>query len=133
MKARLLSTLLLIATITVIGVGCGRSTPIYNVTDAPVTVNTKNYTLTDVRNAIVRAGTGLGWQMKDVSPGYMIGTLNLRSHMAQVDIRYNTKTYSITYRDSNNLNYTPEGNIHKNYNSWVQNLDNAIKVQLSSL
>lgn len=62
----------------------------------------------------------------------MVGTLNLRSHMAQVDIRYTTTSYSITYRDSKDLNYDGS-NIHRNYNNWIRNLDQAIKQQLASL
>ena len=52
--------------------------------------------------------------------------------MAKVDINYNTKTYSITYKDSSDLDYDGT-KIHKNYNGWIQNLDNAIKVQLSAI
>ena len=86
----------------------------------------------DMQKAIVRAGAGLGWQMKVAEPGLIVGTLRLRSHMAVVDIKYDTKAYSITYKDSSNLDYDG-ANIHKNYNGWVQNLDNAIRVQIANL
>ena len=108
------------------------SNPVYNVTDAPVTTSTRGYQARDVRNAILQAGASLGWQMKDVRPGLIIGTLNLRDHMAQVEISYNRRTYSIVYRDSHNLNYDGV-NIHKNYNGWVQRLSTAINSQLSVL
>jgi hypothetical protein len=85
-----------------------------------------------MRNAIYRAGIPLGWQMKEVKPGHIIPTLNIRSHMAQTDINYNPNTYSITYRDSSDLNYDGD-EIHSNYNGWIQNLDNAIRTQLSML
>jgi hypothetical protein len=112
-------------------VGC-RSNPIYNVTDAPVTTSTRGYNLNDVRNAIQQAGVTLGWQMKDVRPGLILGTLYLRDHMAQVDIPYDRQTYSIVYRDSSNLGYDGT-NIHSNYNSWIQNLSAAINARLSTL
>lgn len=110
--------------------GC-RSAAVYNVQQAPVAAN-KAITMEDMQKAIVRAGAGLGWQMKVVQPGLIEGTLRLRSHMAAVDIKYDTKAYSITYKDSSNLDYDGT-NIHKNYNGWIQNLDNGIRVQITNL
>ena len=69
--------------------------------------------------------------MRKEAPGHIIGTLNIRDHIAIVDITYNSDSYSITYKDSTNLNYNGT-NIHRNYNNWINNLDNAIKVQLSN-
>jgi len=122
--------ILLIASVTFV-VGCAK--PIYNVENAPVTVaSNTSYTLDDIKKAIIRAGVGLGWQMKEVRPGQILATLNIRTHMAQVTIDYNLQTYSITYKDSVDLNYDGT-NIHSNYNGWIQNLDNAIKGQLSAI
>jgi len=112
-------------------VGCVTN-PVYNVTDAPVTTSTRSYAVRDVRNAILQAGTSLGWQMKDARPGLIIGTLKVRDHMAEVEIPYNRRNYSIVYRDSYNLNYDG-ATIHKNYNGWVQRLSTAINSRLSVL
>jgi len=112
-------------------VGC-RSNPVYNVSGAPVTTSTRNYSMGDVRGAILQAGASLGWQMKVVRPGLITGTLYVREHMATVEIPYDRRTYSILYRDSNNLDYDG-ANIHSNYNGWVQNLSNAINARLSVL
>lgn len=108
------------------------SNPVYNIVDAPVTTSTRGYAARDVRGAILQAGASLGWQMKDVRPGLIIGTLNVRDHMAQVEIPYDRRTYSIIYRDSHNLDYDG-ANIHKNYNGWVQRLSAAINARLSLL
>lgn len=124
------SSLVLAGIVIAILGGC-RSAGIYNVSAAPVVAN-KAVTMEDVQKAIVRAGVGLGWQMKPVEPGLIVGTLNLRTHMAMVDIKYDTKTYNITYKDSSNLNYSGDS-IHKNYNGWIQNLDSGIRSQLSNL
>jgi len=70
--------------------------------------------------------------MKIVRPGLIVGTLYVREHMAKVEIPYDRNTYSILYRDSNNLDYDG-ANIHGNYNGWVQNLSNAINARLSVL
>ncbi len=116
-------------------VGCRGGGQIYNVKDAPVTTVTgKEVSLDQVTKAIVQAGSGLGWTMTVSKPGYIIGTLNIRSHTAVVEIPYTTKTYSILYKDSTNLKYDPkEQTIHRNYKGWIERLDTAIKSQLSGL
>jgi len=128
-KKALVAASIIIATATMMG--C-RSAPVHNVVEAPVTTSTQKYGQDDVRKAILNAGAKLGWQMKDVEPGLMIGTLTLRSHMAQVEIRYNKQNYNIQYKNSSNLDYDGS-NIHSNYNGWAQNLDNAIRANLSML
>jgi hypothetical protein len=105
--------------------------PIYNVKGSPITTASgKAPTMQQVQSAILQAGTSLGWQMSNDKPGKMTGRLALRTHQAVVDIDYDTKQYNITYRDSVDLN-AKDGMIHKNYNSWVQNLDNRIRAQFN--
>lgn len=125
-------TKLLVVFVSLILVAGCAGTPVYNVSGAPVETNSKDVSLDSVHNAIRRAGASLGWQMKTIKPGLMVGTLNLRNHSAVVDVAYNTKSYNITYKDSANLKYDGTS-IHKNYNAWVQNLDNKIRVELSTL
>jgi hypothetical protein len=123
--------LALVGILALVLVGC-RSNPVYNVEGAPVSTSTRGYNLRDVRNAIQQAGVSLGWQMKDVQPGLIVGTLVVRDHMAQVEIPYDRTSYSIIYRDSQNLNYDGVS-IHSNYNGWIQRLNGAINAQLSRL
>lgn len=120
----------LIPAMALLVVGC-RIAPVYDVQQAPVT-SARPATMADVERAIRAAGAGLGWQMMPRGPGAMEGTLVLRDHRAVVDIKYDTKTYSIKYKDSSNLQYDGSS-IHKNYNGWVQNLDKAIRASLSAL
>jgi hypothetical protein len=114
-------------------VGC-RSALVYNVSDAPVAVaaSKANVTLDDVSRAISRAGQALGWQMKATTPGHLLGTLTLRTHVAIVDVDYSTTSFSIKYKDSTNLDYDGT-EIHSNYNGWIQNLEKGIRTQLSLL
>lgn len=130
MKLRSLAVVALVAVMALV-TGC-RTAPVYNVDNAPVSTTSGNASMDQVRDAIVQAGVSLGWQMKPVKPGLIIGTLNLRTHMAQVDINYNTQAYSIHYKASNNLKYDG-ANIHSNYNGWVERLDQAIRARLSPL
>jgi len=111
--------------------GC-RTSALYNVMGAPTGVKAST-TDDQMFNAIKKAGLSLGWMVTKVKPGLATAQLNLRDHMALVDIKYTQKEYSIIYKNSINLKYDPtKKTIHSNYNSWVQNLDNAIKVQLSA-
>ena len=111
--------------------GC-RTAPVYNVDNAPVTSTTGKVSRDDVRNAILQSGAALGWRMKEAEPGHIVGTLNLRQHMAQVDIAYTAKAYSIQYKNSSNLKYDGTS-IHSNYNGWVQNLDRSIQSRLVAM
>ncbi|MEO8485081.1 MAG: hypothetical protein ABI585_01970, partial [Betaproteobacteria bacterium] len=77
--------------------------PVLNVNDAPVVTAARPATMQDVQTAIVRAGNTLGWQMTPVRPGLVAGRLELRTHVAVVDVAYDTRAYSIRYKDSVNL------------------------------
>ena len=110
-------------------IGC-RTAPVMDISDAPINTATgKTPSLSLVSNEIVEAGVQLGWQMKKVKRGQISGTLYLRDHMVKVTIDYSNKEYSITYKDSSNMQYDGT-NIHSNYNGWVQNLNNAISTQV---
>ena len=115
-------------TLTIIG--C-RANPVYNVEGAPITISGK-HTNKDVEKSIIRAGASLGWKIKRIKDGHLVGTLYIRKHVAIVDITFNKKTYNITYKSSQNLNYDGS-TIHNNYNGWVQNLDRAIQSQFQTL
>lgn len=130
---RIQPVLLFLCVMFVAVMGCRGGGQIYNVKDAPVTTASgKTPSLEEIQKAIVTAGTGLNWRMAVVKPGLIVGTLSVRSHMAIVNIAYDTKTYSITYKDSTNLKYDAEKQtIHENYRGWIQNLDNAIRSRLT--
>ena len=131
MNKRLFFMLFLVAVVAV--TGCRKSVPMYSVGDTPVkSIASKSLSSSDVGNAIKRAGMSLGWRMADVSPGLMEGTLHVRDHVAKIEIPYNSSSYSIKYKDSQNLNYDGQ-NIHANYNGWIQRLDRQIQLNLSAM
>ncbi|WP_026802997.1 hypothetical protein [Aliarcobacter lanthieri] len=112
--------------------GC-RAASVYNVVDTPVSLKA-GVSDDNIYGAIKTAGAGLGWQITKVKPGLAQGQLNIRKHTAIVEIPYSANSYSIKYKSSSELNYNAEKNtIHNNYNGWVQNLSNAIQVQLNQL
>ncbi len=120
----------LVPAIVLVVAGC-RVAPVYEVQQAPVTT-ARAASVADVERAIRTAGAALGWQMLPRGPGNLEGTLVLRDHRAVVDIKFDSKTYSIKYKDSSNLGYDGS-TIHANYNGWVQRLDQTIRAQLSAL
>lgn len=124
--------ILMIATVVIALGACAHGQPVYNVSSSPITTNKAKPSLDEIGKAIARAGAALGWEMKQVAPGKISGTLKLRKHVAVVDIPYDTQSYSIKYVDSTELNYA-DGNIHKNYNGWIQNLEKGIRAQLMAL
>lgn len=102
---------------------------IQNVNNAPI-VSANPVPAAQVKTAIMNAGISLGWQMAEVRPGLIQGTLNLRKHTAVVDIPYSATKYSIVYKSSVYLDEI-DGQIHRNYNSWVQNLSKKIGTELA--
>ena len=129
MNSRNIVVILFITLATFLAAGC--SNPVMDIEESPILVSGK-YSAKDVRKAIIRAGTSLGWRVKDIKPGHLEATLLIREHMAKVDIFYDKKKYSIKYKDSSNLNYDGS-NIHHRYNTWVRNLDRRIQAQLATL
>lgn len=127
------SRTILFALLTLLVLSGCRGLPIYTVTDNDIsTLGSGDKTMDQVKAAIIDAGTPLGWVFADKGEGHLMATLAVRKHMAVVDITYNTKAYSINYKDSENLNYDGT-TIHKNYNGWIQNLQRRINIKLSSL
>jgi len=109
--------------------GC-RANPVYNVSDSPIyTYGDTQPSIKQVEKAIVTAATSLGWSVKRVGEGKLVAVLNVRTHRAVADITFNTETFSITYKDSENLKYDGT-TIHSNYNGWIQRLENTIRSQV---
>ncbi len=110
---------------------CG-PVPIYTVDNAEyVSVNGK-VTLEQAKDAIIRAGENRKWQIEEIIPGHMTAKRIVGHQKTEVDIKYNTKAFSIIYKDSKNLEY--DGlKIHANYNKWIQNLQHNINTQFDSL
>src|SRR5262249_4338049 len=62
-------------------------------------------------------------------PGHIISTLNLRQHMAKIDVVYDLQTVKIKYLDSGELLYAEKNGqrmIHHNYLAWIQNIVNDL-------
>ena len=111
--------------------GCGKFDPILNVNNAPIE-GAGSKTMNNVKRAIILAGSRIGWQMQTVSDGHVVATLFRAGHMAKVNINYTSESYSITYKDSSNLEYNGE-TILGTYNRWVEELHKAIRKNLARM
>lgn len=101
---------------------------IQNIDHSPIT-SSQSLTMEDVEKAIIEGARVRGWQAQVLKPGHIEAVLYVRSHVAKVDIRFDTKNYSISYKDSVNLDYK-NGRIHRNYNKWVMNLNSDIQSKI---
>lgn len=115
------------AAIAVVGAlaGCSSTVPIAIIHSTITTSPTE----AQVRSAIMNAGVERRWMMKEEGKGVIVARQQVRNHNAEVRINYNESTYSITYSNSTNLE-AANGQIHRNYNRWVRNLDKSIKAHL---
>jgi len=127
---RILS-LMLVAIAMLLISGC-RTVPVRNIENAPiVTTSQAHPDMQKIGDAIIKAGTSLGWRMSQEEVGQIIGKLYVRTHRAEVKIIYNHKNYNILYDNSSNLKYNAEkSTIHRQYNNWVQKLDIAIQREI---
>jgi len=105
--------------------GCSNVVPVVNVTDTSVP---DGMDLAEVKRSIMEGCGARGWACKDIDDSTIQGSVWVRGkHFAQVNIDYSEESYSINFSDSKELDYDYEKNkIHKNYNSWVMNLNGDI-------
>ena len=87
-----------------------------------------------VTKAIKASLVGRTWVVASEEPGHIVSTLNLREHMAKIDIVYDVQTIRIKYLDSGELLYAEKKGqrmIHHNYLNWIQNLVNDMNRTLT--
>ncbi len=130
MRWSLIGAILVLMAVSIISCRMG---PVLNVEGEPITLGTgEKVTLQQIEKAIRRAGASRGWVMAPQSLGHLVGTLNQRQHIAVVDVTFDTKSYSIRYKDSTNLKYDGTS-IKRNYNNWIKFLTQSINRELAGL
>jgi hypothetical protein len=148
-KLKLLQNLLFVFTL-VAGSAFAQRMPvsIINYANQPVATSSgKAIPVDQVKKAIQDAAARKGWVLSNDTGDKMLATLEVRSkHTVRVEIAYAADKYSITYSDSVNMNYHSEAHydsrmprpssgatgpvIHPAYNTWVQELKEAIRGEL---
>ncbi|USD21648.1 hypothetical protein MJO52_00470 [Microbulbifer variabilis] len=113
--------------------GC-TSNPVMNIQERsiPDRLDGSAQTQDTIKKSIIAGCIARNWTCREVAPGQIIASINVRKHHAEADIKYDIDNYSITYKDSDLLDYNEKYyTIHRNYNRWVRNLNDAIIKQLS--
>jgi hypothetical protein len=103
----------------------GRQVPLVDPQPIPVPAG---LSAAQVVKSIKAALVGRQWAVTEEQPGRIISTLNLREHMAKIEIAYDS-AITIKYLESAELMYDEKKGqkvIHRNYLAWVQNLVNDI-------
>lgn len=90
-------------------------------------------TSAQVRQAVEAACGDYGWQLADGATADEYVAMQLKGkHMAKVRILFTDGTYTIGYLDSSNLKYNEDkGNVSRHYNTWVNNLSQALQNRLN--
>ncbi|HEY7873388.1 MAG TPA: hypothetical protein VIC31_11795 [Rudaea sp.] len=95
---------------------------------APIAVPAK-LSLVQVDKAVKQALVKREWLINSDQPGKLTATYARRDFSVQIGITYDTKQVQIKYLGSSNLKYEVKNGqawIHKNYQSWIQNLETDI-------
>ncbi len=90
--------------------------------------------VSELQPVVENAASGKGWKLSGVQTGSFTGMREWGGgkHSVVVDVSYNPKGFSISYKDSQGLTYTGT-TIHHSYNEFVIQLENAIKAAVSLL
>lgn len=89
-------------------------------------------TMDAVKRGVRKALFTKDWQMREVTPGEIQAQFKKgEKYMLAVDVKYDTKSVSIAYKDSVGLNYA-DGLIHKTYNDRIRDLEKTIRAELDA-
>lgn len=90
--------------------------------------------LDEVREAIANGCRHKGWRpIMDGDTQLVCSILVRGRHYAEVKIPFSTTNYSILYSSSRQLDYDAKRQrIHRSYNNWVLNLNQAIQQQFGN-
>ncbi len=125
MMQKNLPNILIVTTLLMVLAACSSRVPVVDYPDQEI-ITRQTLTLEQVETSIIQAGKVRDWVMRVKAPGHIVATLSAAPRVAELDIRYTTKTYSITYKDSTGMEYK-KGKIGNRYNKWVANLDRDIR------
>lgn len=89
-------------------------------------------TMEAVKRGVRKALFIKDWQIREVTLGDIQAQFKKgEKYMLVVDVKYDTKSVGIAYKDSVGLNYA-DGLIHKTYNERIRDLEKAIRAELDA-
>ncbi len=105
---------------------------VYNPPPIPVPAGKS---LEQVKKAIHQGLAQKGFQYKDTGANQVqakyIRPSKKGDYVAVFNVNYDTTSVRITYKDSENLNYS-DGKIHPTYNKWIRTAENYIRLSLEN-
>ncbi|GFM72335.1 hypothetical protein PSCICL_33270 [Pseudomonas cichorii] len=108
--------------------GC-TSKPVYNAKEN--FSSEMGFSNEQMSRAIVTALNDRQWTVQSIKPGMIKAAITVRGrHHAEIDIPYTPTSFEIDYRSSTGLDYK-DGQIHRNYNRWINLLRERILKELS--
>lgn len=109
---------------------CGHQ-PIYNVNSHPIPQAAQRMSPDQVEKVIVEAGQARGWRFQTVAPGTLRATQDQTKYGAEVEIRYDQKSFTILHVSTRGMK--EQGDVvHPHYNFWVRNLESDIDTRLAN-
>ena len=103
---------------------------------AAVTGSGKPATAEEIKRAFMVGGARRGWTFTEAGPDKMVFTVVVRTHTLLMELTYGPGKFSLTYKDSTNLDFRDEAGkrtIHRNYVNWNNNLMNDARAELMRL
>jgi len=103
---------------------------------AAITGSGKPATAEEIRRAFMVGGARRGWTFTEAGPDKMIFTVLVRTHTLVMELTYGPGKFSLTYKDSTNLDFRDDAGkrtIHRNYVNWNNNLMNDARAELMRL
>ena len=101
---------------------------------SPQDINTpvSGVTKEQLKNAILASGSQdtavFGtWKIKEINESTLQASLFNRGYEVVVNIPYSVSSYSIKYVSVSENLKDSKGNVHRNYNRWIKNLDIKIR------
>jgi hypothetical protein len=152
MKSKLFAFVLFAATLAATPTIARTPVPIIDYDNISVATSSgKTLQLEQIKQAIQSAAGAKAWSIAFQPDGKVLATRNERNkHFIVVEIEYSADKYSLKYKDSTNMKFgdAPQPDpsrvqnptiapgskvIHPYYNKWVQELKDAIRVELLKL
>jgi glucose/arabinose dehydrogenase len=138
MQSKLLAAFLIASALLATPAMARSSVPVVNYENVSVPSSSdKVPTAAEVKQAILAAAEAKGWSIAQQPDGKLLATLKVRNkHAIVVEISYAGDQYSLTYKESINMNYAErdgEQLIHPHYNKWTQELIDAIHIEMLNL
>lgn len=85
-----------------------------------------------IRTCLEQACNDYDWQLANgAAAGEYIAMHVKGKHMAKVKILFTDNTYTISYLESTGLKYDEDKGVSRHYNTWVNNLNQALQTRLT--